>query len=435
MTLRVLDDRSWSARARGAVLVTLVALLSFALLAPPAAADPSTPTPSAAQVAQARAAAAAAAAALAAADASRASAQRQLDALEMKIEAQVEKWNAARADADAARTTAALAQRDAATARVAAAAAQADIDRLAVASYQVGADLSGGLGEWAAIVDSAFGPDGIQGLADRTTAVSQVTADRRRDLDSARDLALVALQQEASAQRAAADLLAREQVVAAAAAALASAQESQKGEVARLVEIRDAASATLDAATSRAGTLARTRAAALARAKAAARAAAKARAEAERRSRERERQTGGQVPRDDGTSRSWPDGSSVTSPAQRRGALAFAIRQIGDPYVAGENGPDAYDCSGLTQAAYRSVGHAMIQYSVSQFAAGRKIPVGELQPGDLVFYAADTSDWTTIHHVGIYEGGGIYVEAPHTGDYVKRLTIWTEGLMAYGARP
>jgi cell wall-associated NlpC family hydrolase len=384
-------------------------------------ADPSLPAPTAAQVAQARAAAQAAASALDAADAARADAQRQLDALDARIEAQVERWNAARAEADAARTVASLAQRDAATARVASVAAQADIDRLAVASYQVGADLSGGLGEWAAIVDSAFGPDGIQGLADRTTAVTQVTADRRRDLDAARDLALVALQQEAAAGRAA--------------AALKAEQESQKAEVARLVAIRDAASATLSTAQARAGSLARTRAAAIARARVAARAAAKARAEAERRARERERDTGGQVPRDEGSSRSWPEGSSVTTAARRRGAVDFAIRQIGDPYVAGENGPDAYDCSGLTQAAYRAVGHEMIQYSVAQFAAGRKIPVGQLQPGDLVFYANDTSDWTTIHHVGIYEGGGVYVEAPHTGDHVKRLTIWTDGLMAYGARP
>ena len=118
-------------------------------------------------------------------------------------------------------------------------------------AYQVGADLSGGLGEWAAIVDSAFGPGGIAGLADRTTAVTQVTADRRRDLDAARDLALVALQQEAAAQRAAADLVAREQAVAAAAAALKAEQESQKGEVARLVAIRDAASATLSTAQAR----------------------------------------------------------------------------------------------------------------------------------------------------------------------------------------
>ena len=435
MPLRVLDDRSRSRHVRRPLLLALVVALAVSLLAAPAVADPSTPTPSAAEVARARAAAQAAAAALEAADASRASAQRQLDAIDARTEAQVERWNAARAEADAARTTAALAQRDAATARVASAAAQADIDRLAVASYQVGADLSGGLGEWAAIVDSAFGPGGIQGLADRTTAVTQVTADRRRDLDAARDLALVALQQEAAAQRAAADLVAREQAVAAAAAALKAEQESQKGEVARLVAIRDAASATLSTAQARAGSLARTRAAAIARAEAAARAAAKARAEAERRAREREQETGGQVPRDDGSSRAWPEGSTSTSAAQRRGALAFAIRQIGDPYIAGENGPDAYDCSGLTQAAYRSVGHEMIQYSVAQFAAGRKIPVGQLQPGDLVFYANDTSDWTTIHHVGIYEGGGIYVEAPHTGDHVKRLTIWTDGLMAYGARP
>jgi cell wall-associated NlpC family hydrolase len=435
MRLRVLDERRGTSRARTLVLAALVAAVSIALLPSSAAADPSTPTPTAEQVARARAAAQAAAAELSAADAARASAQKQLAALDARIEAQVERWNAARAEAEAARTTAALAQRDAATARVASLAAQADVDRLAVASYQVGADLSGGLGEWAAIIDSAFGPGGIQGLADRTTAVTQVTADRRRDLDSARELALVALQQEAAAARAAADLAAREQEVAAAAEALRTEQESQRGEVARLVAIRDAASATLDAAQSRAGDLARTRAAALARAAAAARAAAKARAEAERRARERERETGGQVPRDDGTSRSWPDGRSVTTTAQRRGALAFAIRQIGDPYVAGENGPDAYDCSGLTQAAYRSVGHDMIQYSVAQFAAGRKIPVGQLQPGDLVFYASDTSDWTTIHHVGIYESGGIYVEAPHTGDVVKRLTIWTDGLMAYGVRP
>ncbi|MFN8168499.1 MAG: C40 family peptidase [Candidatus Nanopelagicales bacterium] len=383
-------------------------------------------------MAQARAAAAAAAAALATADARRAEAVRALDALDARVEAAVERWNAARADADAARATAELARRDAGTARVAADAAQGDVDQLAVASYQVGADLSGGMGEWAAIIDSAFGAGGIQSLADRTAAVAQVTADRRRDLTAARDLALVALQQEAAAERAAADVSARETAVAAAAAAVKAEQDAQRTEVARLVAIRDAASATLSSARSTAGSLARQRAQAIARAKAEAR----RRAEAERRARERQRQGGGgNVPSDDGSGRAWPAGSSTTTAAQRRAALAFAIRQIGDPYVAGENGPDAYDCSGLTQAAYRSVGHDMIQYSVAQFAAGRKIPVTQLKPGDLVFYATNTSDWTTIHHVGIYEGGGIYVEAPHTGDVVKRLTIWTEGLMAYGARP
>ena len=430
MSVRVLDQRVRSRHARASVLAALLVALCATLLAPVAQADPRTPTPTASQVAAAHAAARAAAAALAGAEARRADAQRSLDALDARVESAVERWNAARAEAEAARTASELARRDAETARAAADAAQVDVDQLAVASYQVGADLSGGMGEWAAIIDSAFSAGGIQSLADRTSAVAQVTAGRRHDLGAARDLALLALQQEAAAQRAADDVAARETAVAAAAEAIRTEQAAQKSEVARLVAVRDAASATLDSARSTAGSLARQRAQAIARAKAAAR----ERAAAARRERERQG-GGGHAPPGDGATTPWPDGRSVTSVAQRRGALAFAIRQIGDPYVAGENGPDAYDCSGLTQAAYRSVGHEMVQYSVTQFAAGRKIPVTALQPGDLVFYAADTSDWTTIHHVGIYEGGGIYVEAPHTGDHVKRLTIWTEGLMAYGVRP
>ena len=59
----------------------------------------------------------------------------------------------------------------------------------------------------------------------------------------------------------------------------------------------------------------------------------------------------------------------------------------------------------------------------------------QLQPGDLVFFATDPSDWLTIHHVGIYSGGGLMVEAPHTGDVVKYQTIWQDQLMAYGSRP
>ncbi len=431
MSRYLLVGRRQLPRAGAALLLTVALSLLLGLLPAPADADPRRPTPTAAQVRQARAAAAAAATVFGAAEARRRSAQHALDALAVRLEVQVERWNAARAEAETARAGAELAGRDAGTARVAAAAAQTDVDQLAAASYQVGADLSGGLGEWAAIIDSAFASDGIQGLADRTAAVSQVAAGRRRDLSSARDLALVALQTEQAAARAAADLVVREQTVAAAGDVVRAEQSVQTVEVARLVAVRDAASSSLSSARSTAGSLAHARSTALALA----RAQAKARAAAERRARERQRRAGGRVPHDDGTSRAWPDGSTVTTAVQRRRALAFAVAQLGDPYVAGENGPDAYDCSGLTQAAYRAAGHEMIQYSVSQFAAGRKIPVAQLQPGDLVFYASDTSDWTTIHHVGIYETGGIYVEAPHTGDVVKRLTIWTEGLMPYGARP
>jgi cell wall-associated NlpC family hydrolase len=125
----------------------------------------------------------------------------------------------------------------------------------------------------------------------------------------------------------------------------------------------------------------------------------------------------------------------VSTRAQRLAALAWAKTQIGKPYVAGEHGPNGYDCSGLTSASYAKVGISMIQYSKRQFADSLKIPVAQLQPGDLVFFATDTNDWTTIHHVALYAGNGYMVEAPHTGAFVRERLMWEGDLMAYGARP
>ncbi len=412
------------------------ALVAGLLLPGTAAADPGTPsTPSASDVARARDAAAAAAAALARASAARAEAERQLHLLDARVELAIERWNAARAEAATAAEQLAVARGVASAARSRAEVAQVDVDRLAVASYQVGADLSGGLGEWAAVLDSVFRPDGIQGLADRVASVGQVAADRRRGIVSAQVLRLEALQAEQAAVRADSDLAAREATVAAAAAAVREEQKSQQAEVARLTAVREAALATLASSRSTADNLAATRAEALRRAAAEA-ARARARAEAERRARERARQHPGPGPRDpEAPSGSWPEGSSSTTVSQRLGALAYARAQLGDPYVAGEAGPDAFDCSGLTSAAYDSVGVSMIQYSQAQFAAYKKIPVSALQPGDLVFFAWDPSDVTTIHHVGIYSGGGQMIEAPHTGDVVKYFTIWQDGLVAFGTRP
>ena len=415
------------------------ALLCTGLLAPVGAdATPGTPNaPSAASVRRAQAAAAAAAAVLAQARADVANAQARLDALDTQVEQAVEAWNGARADADDAAAALAAAQADAVAAQANAASAQSDVDRLAVASYQVGADLSGGLGEFAAVVDSAFRPGGITNLTDRMTQVGQVAADRRHGIDAALALRLKAAQAQAAAAQSSADLAARESSVAAAADAVRALQTAQQGEVAQLTAQRDAAAAVLMRARTTASTLESARAEALRQAAVARAAAARAAAEAEARRRAIEMNgSGGRPPSDTGGSpRSWPDGSSTSTLAQRLGALAFAKTQLGKPYVAGQHGPDSYDCSGLTSAAYATVGFPMIQYSKTQFARGQKIPVAQLQPGDLVFFATDPSDWLTIHHVGIYAGGGQMVEAPHTGDHVKFQTIWQDQLMAYGARP
>jgi cell wall-associated NlpC family hydrolase len=63
------------------------------------------------------------------------------------------------------------------------------------------------------------------------------------------------------------------------------------------------------------------------------------------------------------------------------------------------------------------------------------VPLDQLQRGDLVFYATDTSDPGTIHHVGIYIGNGEMVDAPYTGAYVRIDSIYQPGLMSTGVDP
>jgi len=238
------------------------------------------------------------------------------------------------------------------------------------------------------------------------------------------------------AESAASALAASEDAAQAAFAAVQAAQKSQQAEVTRLTAQRDAAATVLRSAQSHASVLAKARIVALRKAEAERRArAARAAAEAARRAQDQQHSGGGRPPVDSGGSRQWPDGTSTSTAAQRRAAIAFARAQLGKPYVAGGRGLDNYDCSGLTSAAYIHAGFPMIAYSKTQYASYGKIPVTQLQPGDLVFYAFDTSDWLTIHHVGLYVGGGQMIEAPHTGDHVKYQTIWLPGLMAYGTRP
>jgi peptidoglycan DL-endopeptidase CwlO len=114
--------------------------------------------------------------------------------------------------------------------------------------------------------------------------------------------------------------------------------------------------------------------------------------------------------------------TAPSSAAQR--AIAFARAQLGKPYQWGATGPDAYDCSGLTMMSYRSAGVFLPRTSAAQWGAGPH-PAGlaDLQPGDLVFYAFDRLDPATIHHVGLYIGDGLMIEAPHTGEVVRTASI------------
>ncbi len=121
-------------------------------------------------------------------------------------------------------------------------------------------------------------------------------------------------------------------------------------------------------------------------------------------------------------------------------ALAFALSQIGVPYVYGGESRSGYDCSGLVQAAYRTAGIGLPRTAQEQFDAGPHLPAGaQLQPGDLVFFGTSDSDVT---HVGMVVRSGEMVDAPHTGAFVRTepfpTTIgaaWGEDLYLGATRP
>ncbi|RMI37024.1 C40 family peptidase, partial [Streptomyces triticirhizae] len=94
-------------------------------------------------------------------------------------------------------------------------------------------------------------------------------------------------------------------------------------------------------------------------------------------------------------------------------ALAAALGALGRPYGWGQAGPDAFDCSGLVQWAYAKAGVSLPRTSQAQATAGRRVPLDQAQPGDIVVYRADAS------HVGLYAGDGQVVHAPYTGASVR----------------
>ncbi|MGW2747535.1 NlpC/P60 family protein [Streptomyces sp. NPDC001450] len=112
-----------------------------------------------------------------------------------------------------------------------------------------------------------------------------------------------------------------------------------------------------------------------------------------------------------------PAGSPAAPGSRAAAAVAYAYQKLGSPYVWGATGPDAFDCSGLVQAAYRSAGVSLPRTTYTQINAGRRVSRSELQPGDLVFF------YSGISHVGIYIGNGQMVHAPNPSAPVRVAPI------------
>ncbi|WP_280702751.1 NlpC/P60 family protein [Kitasatospora sp. GP82] len=111
-------------------------------------------------------------------------------------------------------------------------------------------------------------------------------------------------------------------------------------------------------------------------------------------------------------------GEGERTPSQAgRAAVAYALAQIGKPYVWGGAGPDGYDCSGLTSQAWSHAGRPIPRTSQEQWAQLQHVPLNQLRPGDLVVYFSGAT------HVAMYIGDGLVVQAPHTGAFVKLSPI------------
>jgi cell wall-associated NlpC family hydrolase len=107
------------------------------------------------------------------------------------------------------------------------------------------------------------------------------------------------------------------------------------------------------------------------------------------------------------------------SAAQGDAAADWALSQLGKPYQWGAAGPGSYDCSGLAMEAWARAGVRLLHWTGYQWVSGPHVPLAALRRGDLVFYAFNTADPATIHHVGVYLGRGLMVDAPYTGSFVR----------------
>lgn len=106
--------------------------------------------------------------------------------------------------------------------------------------------------------------------------------------------------------------------------------------------------------------------------------------------------------------------------------VAFAFAQLGKPYSWGADGPGAYDCSGLTLAAWRRAGVSLPHNAARQYGATARLDRSQARPGDLVFF------YNRISHVGVYIGNGMMIHAPEYGERVRIAPVDSQPIHGFG---
>jgi cell wall-associated NlpC family hydrolase len=429
---------------RGLALTTVAGLLTAGVatgLAGSAAADPS--YPSAKQVQKAQGAVRTASRSVASLEAQLAVASARREQLQTQVQVAAEAYDVAKIELDrrteaatAARQQAQRAQRDADD-------ASQQVGRLAVDTYINGPGY-GGLEVFVSDAD----PDDLLSRAsgariagdiahttlERASAARVVAALMRRQAD------LALAQQQAAASRLEKARAAAEAKATAAQAERQSIEADRTQMIAELASLKKTSvkletqrQRGLEEAARRRAEERRLRAAEAAARRERERRAAQERAQADRPSRDNGSRGGsGNAGSSSGSS---GGGSSHGSASAGSAAVSWARTQIGKDYQWGADGPSTYDCSGLTLQAWARQGVYLPHSSALQYSVTQHVSIDDLRPGDLVFFATDTSNPASIHHVAVYAGGGQMVEAPYTGAQVRVSSIYRSGLMPYGGRP
>lgn len=108
-------------------------------------------------------------------------------------------------------------------------------------------------------------------------------------------------------------------------------------------------------------------------------------------------------------------------------AIAAIQTKLGTPYQWGGTGPAGYDCSGLVGYAFAAAGVRMPRTAAQQYLAGTHPTLAALAPGDLLFWATDPADPSTIDHVALYAGNGMMYSDDHAGDVARLQPVWWNG--------
>lgn len=124
-----------------------------------------------------------------------------------------------------------------------------------------------------------------------------------------------------------------------------------------------------------------------------------------------------------------PSAGALAGPSTMASVVAAALSRVGSPYVWGGDGPNQFDCSGLVGWAFAQAGISMPRTAAQQYLAGPHVPMSQLQPGDLLFWAYDPADPGFVDHVAMYIGHHRMVVAPHTGTDVQVDRVPTADLV------